>query len=82
MAVEVSVTTNPLLVYGMVGLLLGALVLALVFARPRPGLGAVKRLDVPKAGPADEPWMPTGGVLGRDGEPPVTPSNVPGPPQT
>jgi len=80
MAAEVSVVTNPLIVYGMVGLLLGALVLALIFARPRRGLGAVKRSDVPEGAPTDEPWMPTGDVFGRDGEPVAAPPAVAVPP--
>ena len=73
MPTEISVTTDPLMVYGMVGLLLGALVLALIFVRPRRGLGAVKRSDLPARAPTDEPWMPTGDVFGRDPEP-VSPS--------
>ena len=80
MAAEVSVATDPLIVYGMVGLLLGALVLALIFARPRHGLGAVKRSDVPEGAPANEPWMPTGDVFGRDGEPVAVPPAVAAPP--
>ncbi len=73
---EVTVTTDPLIVYGMVGLLLGALVLALLFARPRRGLGAVKRSDVPDHLPTDEPWMPTGDIFGRDPAPPAAPPTM------
>jgi hypothetical protein len=67
MAADVSVMTDPLIVYGMVGLLLGAVVLALLFSRPRRGLGAVKPSDVPEGAPADEPWMPTGDIFGDKG---------------
>lgn len=74
MAAEVSVTTDPLLAYGMVGLLLGALVLALVFSLPRRGLGAVTRSDVPEGAPTDEPWMPGGDIFGRDREVSTAPS--------
>jgi hypothetical protein len=76
MAAEVSVVTNPLIVYGMVGLLLGAVVLALIFSRPRHGLGAVKRSDVPESLPTDEPWMPTGDIFGGDGQPEAAPPDV------
>lgn len=51
MPAEVTVATDPLIVYGMVGLLIGALVLALVFSRPRRGLGAAKPSDVPQGAP-------------------------------
>jgi hypothetical protein len=73
MPAGVSVTTDPLIVYGMVGLLLGALVLALIFSRPRRGLGAIKRSDVPGAAPTDEPWMPTGDLFGHDPQPSAPP---------
>lgn len=63
---EVSVTTDPLIVYGMVGLLICAVVLALLFSRPRDGLGAVKRSDLPDRAATDEPWMPTGDLSGQD----------------
>jgi len=76
MAAEVSVVTNPLITYGMVGLLLGALVLALIFARPRRGLGAVKRSDVPEGAASDEPWMPTSDIFDRDREPSAAPPAV------
>jgi hypothetical protein len=73
MAAEITVVTDPLIVYGMVGLLLGALVLALIFSRPRRGLGPVKRSDVPGGVPAGEPWLPTGDIFGRDPEPAAAP---------
>ena len=48
-------TTNPVIVYGMVGLLIGALVLAFYFVRPRRGLGEVKPSDGLQADQADGP---------------------------
>jgi hypothetical protein len=69
MPAEVSVTTDPLIVYGMVGLLVGALLLALLFSRPRHGLGTVKHSELPERASTDEPWMPTGDVFAHDPEP-------------
>ena len=79
MAAEVSVMTDPLIVYGMVGLLLGALVLALLFSRPRRGLGAARHSDVPEGAPTDEPWMPTDDIFGRDHEASTEASTEPSP---
>jgi hypothetical protein len=53
---EVHVTTDPLVVYGIVGLLMAALVLALIFAWPRRGLG---------------PWTPGGDIFGHEPTPPI-----------
>jgi hypothetical protein len=65
---EVDVATDPMLVYGLVAVFLGAVGLALIFARPRRGLGAVQRSDVP-ADAGGPPWMPGGDVFGRDPRP-------------
>lgn len=70
---EVNVATNPLLVYGLVGLFVGAIVLALIFARPRRGLGAINRSDVPDRPSGGPPWMPGGDVFGRDPQPQAEP---------
>jgi hypothetical protein len=80
MPADISVTTDPLLVFGMVGLLLGAVVLALIFARPRRGLGAVKRSDVSKDMPPGEPWMPGGDIFDGDGASSSPPPPVAGAP--
>jgi hypothetical protein len=66
---EVDVATDPMLVYGLVAIFVGAVVLALIFARPRRGLGAVNRSDVPQRAPTVQPWMPGGDVFGREPEP-------------
>jgi hypothetical protein len=66
---EVNVASNPLIVYGMVALFAGAIVLALVFVRPRRGLGAVKRSEVPDHTAGDLPWMPGGDVFRREPQP-------------
>lgn len=76
---EVNVATDPLLVYGMVALFIGALVLALLFVRPRRGLGAVKRSDAPRTS-ADEPWMPGGDIFGNNPEPAPAPPPAAAPP--
>jgi hypothetical protein len=62
---EVNVATNPLIVYGMVAVFSVAIVLALVFARPRRGLGAAKRSEVPDQLPGGLPWMPGGDISGH-----------------
>lgn len=62
---DVNVNADPLLVYGMVGLLIVALVLALIFARPRRGLGAATKSDAAQT-PPTEAWMPGGDIFGRD----------------
>ena len=66
---EVDVATDPMLVYGLVALFVGAIVLALIFARPRRGLGAVNRADVPQRKAGGQPWMPGGDVFGREPQP-------------
>ena len=66
MPADVTVTTDPVLVYGMVGLLFGALVLALVFAWPRSGLGAATKSDADRHAPGDGTWMPGGDIFGHD----------------
>ncbi|HEY8134473.1 MAG TPA: hypothetical protein VIF08_00410 [Candidatus Limnocylindrales bacterium] len=66
---EVNVATNPLIVYGMVAVFSVAIVLALVFARPRRGLGAVKRSEVPDQLSGGLPWMPGGDIRGNDPQP-------------
>jgi hypothetical protein len=68
---EVNVATDPMIVYAMVALFGIATLLALVFVRPRPGLGAVKRDEVPDHMAGDLPWMPGGDVFGQ--EPPPEP---------
>ncbi len=70
---EVNVATNPLIVYGMVALFSVAIALAIVFSRPRRGLGAVEPSDVPRHMPDDQPWMPGGDILGRDPQPRAQP---------
>ena len=75
MPAGITITTDPLLVYGTVGLLVGAVVLALVFARPRRGLGPASRHDAANA-PAGEPWMPGGDIFGQD-QPPAAPEPAP-----
>ncbi|MEA2675930.1 MAG: hypothetical protein QOJ81_71 [Chloroflexota bacterium] len=72
---EVNVATDPMLVYGLVALFVGAVVLALLFVRPRRGLGAIKPSDVPNSSPSGELWMPGGDVFGR--EPQATPEPQP-----
>jgi hypothetical protein len=71
---EVNVATDPMLVYGLVGLFIGAVVLALVFARPRRGLGAIKRSDIPDRPGGGEPWMPGGDIFGREPQAPLEPT--------
>lgn len=66
---DVNVATDPVLVYGLVGLFVGAVVLAVIFVRPRRGLGAIKRSDVPDAPAHGEPWMPGGDIFGREPQP-------------
>jgi hypothetical protein len=75
---EVDVATDPMLVYGLVAVFVGATVLALIFARPRRGLGAIKRSDVPSSGYGGPPWMPGGDVFGREPDPaPEPPAAAP-----
>lgn len=77
---DVNIATDPLFVYGMVALFVGALVLALLFVRPRRGLGAVKRSDVPDGASSSAPWMPGGDVFGREPQPgPEAPPAAAGP---
>jgi hypothetical protein len=71
---DIDVATDPMLVYGLVGLFVVAVVVALIFARPRRGLGAIKRSDVPSSGAGGAPWMPGGDVFGRDPEPAPEPT--------
>lgn len=75
MPADVNVNADPVLVYGMVGLLIGALVLALIFVLPRPGLGAATRADAALT-PPDEAWMPGGDIFGR-----VAPADPPAGPE-
>ena len=70
---EVDVANDPMLVYGLVAVFAGAVVLALILARPRRGLGAIQRSDVPTRGGGGQPWMPGGDVFGRDPEPEPAP---------
>ena len=58
-----------MLVYGLVAVFVGAIVVALILARPRRGLGAINRSDVPVSPAGGQPWMPGGDVFGRDPEP-------------
>jgi hypothetical protein len=69
---EVNVSADPLVVYAMVGLVIGALVLALIFAWPRRGLGAATKADAAQT-PPDEAWMPGGDIFGRE-EPATQPA--------
>ena len=71
---DLNVATDPTLVYGLVALFVGAVVLALIFARPRRGLGAIKRSDVPDRPAGGEPWMPGGDIFGREPEAPIEPA--------
>lgn len=66
---SVTVTNNPLVVYGVVALLVGAVVLALFAARPsRAGLGK-KPLSPRSHGSAEGlPWMPGGDIFGGPAE--------------
>jgi hypothetical protein len=66
---EVNVATNPLIVYAMVAVFVGVIALALVFARPRRDLGAVKRSEVPDHAPGGQPWMPGGDIFGKEPQP-------------
>ena len=63
-----------MLVYGLVAVFVLAIVLALIFARPRRGLGAIKRSDVPSSGYGGPPWMPGGDVFGHDPGPEPEPT--------
>lgn len=63
---DVNVATDPALVYGLVALFIGAVVLALIFVRPRRGLGAINRSDVPDGPEGGEPLMPGGDIFGSD----------------
>ena len=65
---DVNVSADPILVYGMIGLLIGALGLALVFAWPRRGLGAATKADAAHT-PPTEVWMPGGDIFGADKPP-------------
>lgn len=76
MAVETVVTVqrSPVVVYGLVALLLGALVLGVVAALPWPGRGRPNAAKELRPGPhmrfatgarGDLPWMPGGDILGR-----------------
>ncbi|HUP82997.1 MAG TPA: hypothetical protein VM284_02285 [Candidatus Limnocylindria bacterium] len=71
---DLDVATDPVLVYGMVALFVGAVVLAMIFVRPRRGLGEAGPSDPigtrPVAGPRASrgPWMPGGDVFGREPE--------------
>jgi hypothetical protein len=73
---DLNVTTDPVLVYLMVGLLIGALLLALIFAWPRRGLGAATKSDAART-PAGEAWMPGGDIFGREPETPEPPEEIP-----
>ncbi|MDL2334478.1 MAG: hypothetical protein QFC55_00420 [Chloroflexota bacterium] len=72
---DVNVNADPILVYGMVGLLIGALVLALIFVIPRRDLGAVTKSDAAQT-PPGEAWMPGGDIFGRE-KPPAAPPEEP-----
>lgn len=67
---NVTVTNDPLVVYAIVGLLLGAVALALFAARPRrAGLGRKPPSPRPVGPAAGLPWMPGGNIFGDGGEP-------------
>jgi hypothetical protein len=72
---DISVMTDPGVVYGIIGVLIGAVLLALIFALPRRGLGAASKSDAAKKDLDGLPWMPGGDVFGHDKEP------VPPPPE-
>jgi hypothetical protein len=71
---DVDVATDPMLVYGLVAVFIGAVVLALILARPRRGLGAIKPSDVPLSRSGGQSWMPGGDVLGREPDPEPEPT--------
>jgi hypothetical protein len=74
---DVSVMTDPLVVYGMIGVIIGAVVLALIVALPRRGLGAASKSDAAKKDPGGLPWMPGGDIFGHDTGPAAPPSEPP-----
>ncbi|MEP7361011.1 MAG: hypothetical protein ABI744_05460 [Chloroflexota bacterium] len=63
---DINVPTDPMIVYAIVGVLIGAIVLALVFARPRRGLGAATEADAAHKSTADGVWMPGGDIFGSE----------------
>jgi hypothetical protein len=67
---DVNVPSDPIVVYGMVGLLIVALVVAFFFSRPRRGLGAATKADAAKNPPENGVWMPGGDIFGREPAPP------------
>jgi hypothetical protein len=73
---EVNVPSDPIIVYGMVGLFVVAIVLAFFFSRSRRGLGPATRADAAKV-PPDQVWMPGGDIFGREpAAPPPPPAPV------
>jgi hypothetical protein len=61
----VNVPNDPVIVYGMVGLFVVAIVVAFFFSRSRRGLGAATKADAAMT-PPDETWMPGGDIFGRE----------------
>jgi hypothetical protein len=67
---DVNVPSDPIVVYGMVGLLILALIVAFYFSRPRRGLGAATKADAARNPPENGVWMPGGDIFGREPTPP------------
>jgi hypothetical protein len=76
-AEAVTPQTNPIIVYGLVFVLMGATALALWASRPfRRGLG--QKLLTPRPDDADGlPWMPGGDIFGNDEVEPTQPTPAP-----
>lgn len=64
---SVTLTTNPLVVYAVVAVLVGAVAVALFVARPRhTGLGPKPFSPQPHMRVEGLPWMPGGDILGAN----------------
>ena len=68
---EITVMNDPVIVYSMIGVLVGSVLLALFFSRPRRGLGAATKSDAANVAHTGDQWMPGGDVFGREPEPPA-----------
>jgi hypothetical protein len=80
---EVTVTSDPLVVYAVVALLLGSVVIALLFSLPRRGLGAVRRSEMRTRPDGDLPWIPGTDILGGPQQSqPTSPQAAVAPPRT
>ena len=72
---EITVMNDPVIVYSMIGVLVGSVLLALFFSRPRRGLGAATKSDAANVAHTGDQWMPGGDVFGREPEPPAATSD-------